>query len=248
MAAQPIQAIPTSYKGHTFRSKLEARWAKTLDGLSVPWEYEPEARMTEFGGYLPDFYLPRMKGGTWLEIKPAESAGLEDPRWPAFTAAQRRKPLVVAFGLPDAYGDDKDLDHQPGICSKVFPSGDIDHGYRFTMCAVCGEAGFEFEGRVARACPDRLRCYGRETADKAINHHDQRIIEAVLVARNSFSWRSPKETGRTLTDTQVAVWAGRCVDETLDGKSVSKWLDDAGFTNPADREAVSLEWGRRQDD
>lgn len=35
-------AIPTTYKGVTFRSKLEARWAVFFDTLGIEWEYEPQ--------------------------------------------------------------------------------------------------------------------------------------------------------------------------------------------------------------
>ena len=37
-----LRAIPTKYAGHTFRSRLEARWALFFDLLHLPWEYEPE--------------------------------------------------------------------------------------------------------------------------------------------------------------------------------------------------------------
>jgi hypothetical protein len=58
-----LEAKPTFYKGFTFRSRLEARWAIAMDEMKVRWEYEPEGlqidRYTKFG-YLPDFYLPEL--------------------------------------------------------------------------------------------------------------------------------------------------------------------------------------------
>jgi len=66
--------MPTYYKGITFRSRLEARWAIILDELGIAWEYEPEAIVINTGyhdpfGYLPDFYLPQYDA--FLEIKGA---------------------------------------------------------------------------------------------------------------------------------------------------------------------------------
>ncbi|MET8978974.1 hypothetical protein ABZX85_25475 [Streptomyces sp. NPDC004539] len=37
-----IDAVPTRYGDTTFRSRLEADWAATLDGNGIRWEYEPE--------------------------------------------------------------------------------------------------------------------------------------------------------------------------------------------------------------
>jgi hypothetical protein len=63
-----IEALPTVYRGTTFRSALEASWAATLDSLAITWEYEPEMITLPSGArYLPDFRLPEI--GTWLEVK-----------------------------------------------------------------------------------------------------------------------------------------------------------------------------------
>ncbi len=63
-----VEALPTVYRGTTFRSALEASWAATLDSLSIAWEYEPEMVTLPSGArYLPDFRLPEI--GTWLEVK-----------------------------------------------------------------------------------------------------------------------------------------------------------------------------------
>jgi hypothetical protein len=236
-------AIRTDYHGQQFRSKLEAKWAMVLDELQVVWEYEPEARYTQHGGYLPDFYLPRMKGGLWLEIKPYDAFEKgEDPRWPEF-AMQRDQPLVVAYGLsdpyqlPDAYGE------QPGVCIKCFPDGAIDQGYLLTCCLVCGSVGFEFEGRGARACSNRLSCYGRPDADRGHNPDDGRIIKALVAARAAFCGQIPGSTVRTLPDVVVERLAEALAAETAMGASASKWLDSQHLSG-GDREAVVAAWGR----
>ena len=60
-----FQAIPTSYAGMDFRSRLEADYATTFDGISLPWQYEPEGfQLSDGTWYSPDFYLPSARA--WL--------------------------------------------------------------------------------------------------------------------------------------------------------------------------------------
>lgn len=64
-----IKAIETRYKGHLFRSQLEATWAAFFDLCGWQWEYEPFT----LNGWLPDFALIG-KGKTILvEVKPVFS-------------------------------------------------------------------------------------------------------------------------------------------------------------------------------
>lgn len=68
---QRVIAIPTRYKGYTFRSRTEARWCVFWDAMATRFEYEPEGLMLANGErYLPDFYLPDFK---WFcEVKPSD--------------------------------------------------------------------------------------------------------------------------------------------------------------------------------
>jgi hypothetical protein len=61
--------IETEYRGHRFRSRLEARWAVAFDHLGVEWKYEPQGYHVghESRPYLPDFRLPGL--GVWAEVK-----------------------------------------------------------------------------------------------------------------------------------------------------------------------------------
>lgn len=61
----PIKAIPTVYRGHHFRSRLEAKWAAFFDLCGWPWEYEP----IDLNGYVPDFVLTFYKP-LLVEVKP----------------------------------------------------------------------------------------------------------------------------------------------------------------------------------
>jgi hypothetical protein len=61
-----IPAIPTTYAGVNFRSRLEARWAAFFDVIGWRWEYEP----MDLAGYIPDFILPFAYGDLLVEVKP----------------------------------------------------------------------------------------------------------------------------------------------------------------------------------
>ena len=63
-----IKAIPTNYRGITFRSRLEAHWAVFFDVLGIKYHYELEGFDLGHTCYLPDFFLPGKN--VWLEIKP----------------------------------------------------------------------------------------------------------------------------------------------------------------------------------
>lgn len=66
-----LKAIDTRYKGHLFRSRLEARWAVFFDHLGIAWEYEPEGFELPSGRYLPDFRTTSSCGSFryWVEVK-----------------------------------------------------------------------------------------------------------------------------------------------------------------------------------
>lgn len=101
-----IQAIPTSYDGHKFRSRLEARWALFFNLIGIPWEYEREAFSLVVNdkptGYTPDFWLPAQQ--TWFEVKPEAGSFDEDGLTlilkKSFAFARQSQSLHVAFGAP----------------------------------------------------------------------------------------------------------------------------------------------------
>jgi hypothetical protein len=65
-------AIETAYRGATFRSRLEARWAAYFDLRGWPWVYEP----WDGNGYIPDFILTDWQA--LVEVRPETTlVGLE---------------------------------------------------------------------------------------------------------------------------------------------------------------------------
>lgn len=62
------RGIETTYAGHLFRSRLEARWAAFFDLIGWQWIYEP----FDATGYIPDFL-----------VQPGPVTSTEDMRLPA---------------------------------------------------------------------------------------------------------------------------------------------------------------------
>lgn len=60
-----IKAIETKFRGFTFRSRLEARWAAMFELLGWNWDYEP----VDFNGWIPDFVIYG-KEPVYVEVKP----------------------------------------------------------------------------------------------------------------------------------------------------------------------------------
>lgn len=96
-----IKPIPTRYKGHHFRSRLEARWAVLLDHLDIEWRYEDQGYELEGSGYyLPDFWLPSVS--TFLEVKPDRpSCGSAEEKKFRDLAEQSGFCCVWALEIPD---------------------------------------------------------------------------------------------------------------------------------------------------
>lgn len=65
-----IKAIPTTYSGVNFRSRLEARWAAFFDSCGWEWDYEP----FDLEGWAPDFML-KGKTRALVEVKPIDFTG-----------------------------------------------------------------------------------------------------------------------------------------------------------------------------
>lgn len=65
-----MKAFKTDYEGVTFRSQLEAKYARYLDLNGDKWEYEPDDFWSD---YQPDFKVEDRTGSVVIrEIKPAE--------------------------------------------------------------------------------------------------------------------------------------------------------------------------------
>lgn len=192
-----IKPIETCAYGNRFRSRLEARWAVFLTTLEVRWEYEREGYVTDAGPYLPDFWLPEVRGGIWLEIKPFTTPEVDgswgslwdDPILYAFDAANADCRLFVAHGLPDLH--ELLTDRHTLLYPQGWIEGCAEQSMQFCVCPICGAVGLEFDGRAARidACDTTkatqpwLISSGHE--DKCYNAVDPRILTALTAARSA---------------------------------------------------------------
>ena len=64
-----MKAIETVYNGNRYRSRLEARWAVFFESAGIEFHYEPEGFDIDGIRYLPDFYLPNVEDGLFVEVK-----------------------------------------------------------------------------------------------------------------------------------------------------------------------------------
>lgn len=112
-----MEAIPTTYNGIEFRSKLEAKYAEHLDGAGIRYVYEVEGyKLPPDTWYLPDFFLPDLNW--FLEVKGPHREREEKPfeLAKAIISDDWKKPFSTEFEqhrlrLGRAYGPvtDKEL-------------------------------------------------------------------------------------------------------------------------------------------
>ena len=206
-----IRPIETEYNGYRFRSRLEARWAVFFDALGVDYEYEPEGfEMDDGTRYLPDFYLPNIDGGVYVEVK-----GLmddDDRRKMETFCKHSDTPLYVVGGIPTQ--DDLDCNDIYSYAERYeecfwYRRGKFgDWPYLFCVCPACGKVGIEFDGRGWRVCGDHhadknldAETYkddkgvtrrfvhpevkGWRTDDKGYSWNQERIVNSYKVARQA---------------------------------------------------------------
>lgn len=148
-AMPELTPIKTEYRGHLFRSRLEARWALFFDLMAVRWTYEGEGYELPGGRYLPDFEieLPR-RGLCFFEVKPHQP-DLDALRKAHELAFASSRPVFITQGQPAVA--DCSIPEARGVYA-VFCDGGEDDDYFFCPCPVCGSVGIEYQGRGARVC------------------------------------------------------------------------------------------------
>lgn len=196
-----IKAIETQYKGYRFRSRLEARWAVFFDNAGIEWLYEPEGYYLDSGPYLPDFFLPEIAGGTWIEVKPNAELSKNNNEQRKIVDLVRgtgRRGMIVK-GLPlEGFNGDYYW-KQPGYWDgsaywMEYPIGE-DGPYFFCVCPYCEKVGIEFDGRGSRVCSHGSICKknvkpwkGIERLDhdgKCYSAHHPKLVYAAEKARSA---------------------------------------------------------------
>ena len=136
--------LPTRYADHTFRSRLEARWAVFFDTLGIEWHYEPEGYQLPHGNYLPDFLLPDVNGGCWFEVKGVKPTQQETDL--AFDLAEATgRAVFIAWGqIPARHTHTSDI--------ELHDAAGWDSHHRWCLCPKCGKLGIQFSGKGGRTC------------------------------------------------------------------------------------------------
>jgi hypothetical protein len=90
-----MDAIPTTYNGVNFRSRLEAKWAAFFDLLGWRWQYEP----IDLDGWIPDFMLLGAIP-TLVEVKPITDEDVTIEAKMVLAAGSRREDLLLVGIAP----------------------------------------------------------------------------------------------------------------------------------------------------
>lgn len=207
-----IQAIETKYKGHRFRSKLEAKWAVFLDHMGVCWDYEPQGfHLGRAGNYLPDFFLPfpqpvddhnkpdsppwsgwRDVQAYWLEIKPFAPKPREISV--ALALAAHTQHHVYCFaGKPWPGEFEVFLYTIKGHSSSLTARWKLDHLYGF-YCNVCPHLEYPGLAEVEQSAFAAARSSRFELGESPV---------PVVVKPRS----SPPARVKTVSDSEVAFFS-----------------------------------------
>lgn len=177
---QSIRAIPTTYRGVNFRSRLEARYAAFFDAVRWPWRYEP----IDLDGYIPDFVLEFEAGPLLIEIKPRVT--------PCVTQAARDRICDAKWDgeaaiLLSSWNDDTGPHPSPGdfgerindVPGEVFAWGPA----RFAFCLSCGQATI-----VAEDYSWRCRVCGVDDGNGHLGGAEL-VSQSWVEAANRVQWR-----------------------------------------------------------
>lgn len=187
-----LKAIPTTYAGVTFRSRLEARWAVFYDTLGIRWFYEHEGYDLNGTWYLPDFWLPQQN--CFVEIKPTAPTVEEESKLSALAGVGRKAFLFYGeCWYPWEGPDDSAIEYEAFMTEEGELAVAEDYGYRWCICGTCGRLGIEYNGRSDRLpCKEpympgegaRIGCPRTgPNRDKGYTYDHPRIVAAYQAAR-----------------------------------------------------------------
>ena len=95
----PIPNTITQYNGYEFKSRTEARWAVFFDTLSINYIYEHQDFKIQKARYLPDFWLPELCGGCFVEVKGYYFTDIE--KWKCVELCRyTKRPVLMLTGIP----------------------------------------------------------------------------------------------------------------------------------------------------
>ena len=138
-----IKALDTVYRGHKFRSRLEAKWAIFFDEVGIAFQYEPDGYKLSNGMfYLPDFFIPSWD--SFVEIKPNNRFVYNDKCF--YLARDSGKKVIMFAGEPYAYGILDSCTESHYRTAIFYPDGGVDCGILEScdgpiVLRICQECG-----------------------------------------------------------------------------------------------------------
>lgn len=135
------------WNGWTFRSQAEAYAAMFLTKLDIAFQYEPEAYVLGENNEptRPDFWLPDINGGVWLEIKGHDT--FDDRQVRRLSDAQRGTLVYVATAPLWVKASDG------RTTASMFKYGAgvrLDEQHEFCRCARCEAWTIQYRGYQSR--------------------------------------------------------------------------------------------------
>ena len=135
-----MKAIPTNYKGVTYRSRLEAKWARffTLIGI-FDFEYEKVKIQRNGKEYIPDFFLYGFyyDGVLAVEVKPCmPSAQYCD--YLMDVTQELECDLILVIGEPSAFQEGFFIPGKKTLKRTGLAKRNMFQGFRFKECYACG--------------------------------------------------------------------------------------------------------------
>ena len=150
-----MSAIETSYAGHLFRSRLEARWAALFDLLGWNWTYEP----FDADGYIPDF-LVRGDQPVLVEVRPCITEGEYEAesrkvRSKLGTRWGPEKHVVVVGVSPETCFADDNIHWGPsgGLYSGPNDWGSGSGGVCWITCLACSQPAWSHREGAYQSLP-----------------------------------------------------------------------------------------------
>lgn len=160
-----IKAIPTTYRGIRFRSRLEATWAAFFDECRWEWEYEP----LDLNGWMPDFILTPGKQQFLVEVKPITALDWLQAE-PYLSKLEKSGSSIPIVLVGCSLFDGELVDFSLGWMWRSLTGDDIEHfentewpdhpGWETTelgFCNACGAVAFcerSYEGLGRSSCCD----------------------------------------------------------------------------------------------
>ena len=169
-----------TWRGWHFRSQAECYAAMFLSHLDIAFQYEPEAYALDDGKEptRPDFWLPDVNNGVWLEIKGHDT--FDDRQVRRLSEAQRGVVVYVATApLWVRASNGRDTSSM----FKYANGARLDDRHEFCRCARCERWTIQYRGYQSRHDCGLENKYGRDALfERYVEKYEQETAEAIAEA------------------------------------------------------------------